>query len=32
MWTGVARWDIEDQTITQLSVAVRKLEEFHGLN
>jgi hypothetical protein len=31
MWTGIARWDVEDQTILELAVTSRKLEEFHGV-
>jgi len=31
MWTSVARWNVEDQTIFELAVTGGKLQEFHGV-
>jgi hypothetical protein len=31
MRTGIARWNVEDQTVLKLAVTGRKLEEFHGV-
>ncbi len=31
MRTGIARWDVEDQTVLELAVTGGKLEEFHGV-
>jgi hypothetical protein len=31
MRTGIARWNVEDQTVLKLAVAGGKLEKFHGV-
>jgi hypothetical protein len=31
VWTCIARWDVEDQTVFELAVTCGKLEEFHGV-
>jgi hypothetical protein len=31
VWTCIARWDVEDQTVLELAVTCGKLEEFHGV-
>jgi len=31
MWTSVARWNVEDQTILELAVTGGKLQEFHDV-